>query len=569
MKVHSGLVDALIAEDVDTVFGLIGGGIEHFVDDLARRGIRFVNVRHEQAAVGMADGYARATGRIGVALLSHGPGVSNAATTMTVARKSRSRVLVITSDIGANERFTPHRFDQELLLRATIEDYVTPRWPGKFHLDVADSITRVRRGDGPVALNIPADVFGMELPEGWKYTPVLDVWTDRRPAPEPQAVEKLISLLTHSERPVLLVGRGAVVSGARAEVEELAERTGAAIAHTLLAKDWCAAHSHSVGLAGGFGDPDVQRTLDTADLVLAFGTSLSRYTTHWGSLFERATVVRVDLRPETVAEMTPPDMTVWADARTTARALLAGLSEGPPRPVWTKELQSSPPERSRLYEAEAEGEGWAEQYGLAHHRSGPVDSRIDIGGLLEQLSRMLPASRAVVIDVGNAMGAPAARFPVGDPLDQIYPWLFGSIGGGLAVALGAALGRPDRPTVAFLGDGSLMLGLSDLDTARRHGARLLIVVTADGGFRSERGSYEARSLEPTLADYDNSDFATIASALGIRGYHAETDAEVSECLARLNADDPDLSEPALLCVHVDRFVENPEIDRAFQNYRPY
>lgn len=564
MKVHSGLVDALLAEDVDTVFGLLGGGIEHFVDELVRRGIRFVSVRHEQAAVGMADGYSRANGRIGVAVLSHGPGVSNAGTTMTVARKSRSRILVITSDIGANERFTPHRFEQELFLRATIEDYVTPRWPAKLHLDVADAITRIRRGDGPVALNVPADVFGLELPEGWRYTPVVDVWAGRRPAPEPGAVADLLALLERAERPVILVGRGAVLSGARPELEELAELTGAAIAHTLLAKDWCAGHSHSVGLAGGFGDPEMQRTLDAADVVVAFGASLTRYTTHWGTLFEKASVARVDLRQDAVTEMTPADLTVWADARTTARALLAALGDGPVRPVWTQGFE--PPDHEQLTPSAGE---WVGHFGLAPRPHENPETAIDIASLLEELSRLLPAERTVVIDNGNAMGAPAARFPVSDPLDQVYPWLFGSIGGGLAVAVGASIGRPDRPTVAFLGDGSLMLGLSDLDTARRQGARLLVVVTADGGFRSERGSYEARSLEPTLADYDNPDFAAVALALGIAGYHAENDAEVRECMDRMRATDPALSEPALLCVHVDRFQDCPEIDRAFANYRPY
>jgi len=564
MKVHTGLVDALLAEDVDTVFGLLGGGVEHLIDELVRRGIRFVSVRHEQAAVGMADGYSRSTGRIGVAVLSHGPGVSNAATTMTVARKSRSRVLVITSDIGANERFTPHRFEQELFLRATIEDYVTPRWPAKFHLDVADAITRIRRGDGPVALNVPADVFTMELPDGWRYPPVVDVWSGRRPAPEPNAIAELLAMLATSERPVILVGRGAVLSGARAEVEELAERTGAAIAHTLLAKDWCAGHSHSVGLAGGFGDPATQRTLEQADLVLAFGASLTRYTTHWGTLFEKASIARIDLRPDTVSEMTAVDLTVWADARTTVRALLAALEDGPPCPPWTAGFQPSTAEPTNV-----NGVDWAEQYGLMPPQHDPLEPQKDVGRVLGELARLLPAERTVVIDAGNAMGAPAARFPISNPLDQVYPWSFGSIGGGLAIAIGASIGRPDRPTIAFLGDGSLMLGLSDLDTARRHGARLLVVVTADGGFRSERGSYEARSLDPHLADYDNPDFAAVAAALGIPGYHAASDADVDVCLDRIRSEDPGLSGPAVLCVHVDQFADNSEIDRAFEHYRPY
>ena len=562
MKVHSGLVDALLAEGIDTVFGLLGGGVEHFVDDLTRRGLSFVSVRHEQAAVGMADGYSRATGGIGVAMLSHGPGVANAATTMTVARKSRSRVLVIASDIGANERFTPHRFDQELLLRATIEDYLTPRWPAKLALDIADVFTRIRRGDGPVALNIPADVFTHELPGDWHYSPVADIWTGHRPAPDDEVISCVLGLLARAERPVILVGKGAVLSGARAELGRLAERTGAVLATTLLAKDWYAGHSHSVGLAGGFGEPEAQSLLAGADLVLAFGSTLARYTSHWGSLFKDATITRVDVRTDSASEMTPVDLAVWADARATADALLSRLGDGPIRPPWTAAQIPR--------QAVPASDEWVAHYGLGPSLSRPAAGPgVDVSRLVRSLDALLPAKRNVVIDVGNQMGTPAAHFPVDHPLDQIYPWLFGSVGGGLAVAIGASIGRPDRPTVAFLGDGSLMLGLSDLDTARRHSARLLVVVTADGGFRSERGSYQARSLQPALADYDNPDFAEVARALGIQGYHAATDADLAQCLVRLKSENPTIGAPALLCVHVDPFVDNPEIDRAFANYRPY
>lgn len=559
MKAYEALARTLVTEGVDTTFGMLGGGTEHLVDEAVRQGIRFVSVRHEQTAAGMADGYSRATGKIGVAILSHGPGLSNAGTMMVIARKGRSRVLVICSDLGAHERFTPHGFEQELFLRATIGDYVTTRSAAVLHLDLAGIFRRLKRGAGPVALNVPSDVFQADVVDPWPYTQAPDFWT-QRVAPGAEEVAAVAALLEAAERPLLIAGRGAVLAGAREAIEALALRSGAALAETLLAKGWFGNHPHSLGLTGGFGDPASQEYLKGADLVIAFGAALTRYTTHWGTLYENARVVRVDLRPDSVPDMTAVDVAIWADAGATAEALLAGLRDMP-QPLWTTAYE---PELRR-----GEENAVAEAYGLVPSNlpepTGGVDPRLAVS----LLDAALPADRGLVIDVGNQMAVAAAHFSVADPLDQYYPWDFGAIGPGLSIALGAALGRPERPTVAFLGDGAFMLALADAEIAHRYPARILAVVTEDGGFRSERGSYLSRGLDPTLADYDNPDIPEVAATLGYTVYSASDDDELRACVERMVADDPQLTRPTLLRLRVDRFVANPELDRAFASYRPY
>lgn len=562
MKVHEAVVDALVKEGVDTVFGLLGGGIEHLVDRAVKRGIRFVSVRHEQAAVGAADGYSRATGRTGVAFLSYGPGLANAANPLVVARKAGSRVLVISSAVGDNERFTMHLFDQEPFLRATIGNVVTPRWPDSIHLDLREAMSQLAQGRGPVAVNLNQHLLSLDVPAGWDYRPIRDEWTEQRTEPDQQRVIALAEMLRTAERPLLLAGRGAVLSGARDAISALAERVGAALSTTLMAKGWFRGHPADLGVTGGFGDPDSQSLMRDADLVIAFGARISRYTAHWGTMFADTTLVRVDRRPDSTAEMNTVSLSLWADARSAAEALLALVPAGS-RPPWI---------HSHTPTARPSGgdNKWAREFGLRRAPAvGDPIGGVDVRRAIEILNERLPARRTVVIDAGNHMGVPAAHFDVADPLSLICPWEFGAIGGGLAVALGAALGRPDQPVVAFLGDGCLMLGLADLDSLRRHRARVLLVLQDDGGFRSERNSYRARGLDPALADYDNPDLVAVANALGIAAYSAPDDSGFDAALKQMLATDPDLLSPALIRLEVDRLAPNVEMDRAFDAYRPY
>jgi thiamine pyrophosphate-dependent acetolactate synthase large subunit-like protein len=418
---------------------------------------------------------------------------------------------------------------------------------------------RYRGPAGPVALNVPADTFQADVAEPWRYQAIPPFWVARS-APDPELVGDVVALLSRARRPLVIAGRGAVLSDARAELEELSFRTGAPIAETLLAKGWFGSHPHSLGLTGGFGDPASQAYLRAADVVLAFGATLTRYSTDWGTLYEDAKVVRVDERPDSVPDMTTVNIAIWADARSTARAILEKLPETRAG-LWTTSFE--PPAEPR------ESNDAAHEHGLVGAGLPRPTVGVDPRLAVSLLDEALPPERGLVIDAGNHMGVSASHFGVANPLDQYYPWEFGAIGGGMAVALGAALGRPERPTVAFLGDGSFMLALADAEVAHRYPVRLLVVVVEDGGFRSERGSYLGRGLDPALADYDNPDIAELAATLGYTVYSAGHDDELRAAVRQLVAEDPEITRPTLLRLRVDRFVANPELDRAFASYRPY
>jgi len=544
MNFAEALVDAMAEEKVDTLFGLLGGGIEEIVALAVKKGMRYVKARHEEGAVGMADGYSRATGRVGVALVSHGAGLSNAGTLMIVARKARSRVLVITSDTAADEPFMPHNFDQELFLSATIGRFITIRSTAAAQRDLERAFGILARGEGPVALNLPTPIASLNVPDSWAYRAARKRRSATNLAPAADAIAEVAALLASAEKPLLVAGVGAVHAGAKDPIIALAERTGAALAETLLAKGWFRGHERSLGVCGGFGDPAAQEVLNQADLVIAFGASMSRYTTRWGTLFGSAAVVTVDTRSDSEPQMTTPRLRITADARLFAEALLAqSAASAPDRPAWTPSLHSPPSPPS-------------------------TGGGLDLAAAVLALDAALPRGRALVIDGGNAIGPPAALFTVDHPLDQICPWEFWSIGVGVPIAIGASVGRPDRLTVAFLGDGALMLGLSDLDAAVRYGAPLLVVVVDNGSLGAERTSLRNLSLDTDVADVDNPDLASVARSLGFESYTAADPASLEDAISKLLSSGFPRRGPCLLSLRVDKDAPTPEMDRAFESYRP-
>lgn len=246
MKFADAIADVLIKEGVETVFGLLGGGIEEIVASAVERGIRYVKARHEEGAVGMADGYARATGKIGTALVSHGAGLSNAGTPMIVARKAGSSVLVITSGTGVDEPFMPHNFNQELFLRATVGKFTTIRSTAVAMLELNKVFGMLHRGEGPIALNLPTPISTVDVPEPWAYRSMADRRMSTNLEPRPEAVAEVAALLTSAHRPLLLAGAGAVRAGAGASMVALAERTNSALGETLRAKGLFSGHEFSL-----------------------------------------------------------------------------------------------------------------------------------------------------------------------------------------------------------------------------------------------------------------------------------------------------------------------------------
>lgn len=542
MKVYQAIAKALVEEGVEVVFGVTGGLNGTIYELVNNHGVRYVAARHEQGAVGMADGYSRATGRPGIAFVSPGPGITNAATTMTTARLSKSQLIVMAADIASTSRWSNMRIDQAPLIQATAGAIESVEFPETVGENLQAAFRHARMGLGPLVVSVRYDIAAGQLPDDWVYEPSDRVIPRRQVVrPDPTHIADLVRMLGQSRRPVILAGRGAVNADAREPLLALADRAGAVVATSLLAKGYFTGDPFDVGLSGGFACDGARALLAEADLVVAFGASMNDNTFDHGRMYPNARLVQVDLNMQSLGEMRAVEVSIAGDARATAEALLDLLPERIDR--WRTAATSA-----RIKSIDP----WAEHDLVTE--PGLVD-RFEVARLAESL---LPHDRMVVIGVGHYMGLAAGRISVQDPRDLVLPWRLGAIGCGLAAAIGSAIGRPEKTTVLFEGDGSIMMALNELDTAVREQVPMIVICHDDGGYGAERAMFIRRGWSTQLADFPNPDLAAVAGAIGWRAYTAASAAELESVLSRLGR----VTEPTFVNVKVHPTVWDPGMDRA-------
>ncbi|UBU17070.1 thiamine pyrophosphate-binding protein [Nonomuraea gerenzanensis] len=496
---------ALAACGADTVFGVVGSGNFHVTDALVASGARFVAARHEGGAATMADAYARMSGRIGVVSVHQGPGLTNAMTGLTEAAKSRTPLIVLAAE--ATETRSNFHIDQAALATAVGAVALRVTSAGTAVAQAVEAYRVAVRERRTVLLNLPLDVqaAACEGPDD------LDALVARLlPAAQPAGpadassrelpgeVAALAGALEAARRPVFIAGRGA--RHARRELEELAERTGALLATSAVAKGLFRGSPWDLDVSGGFATPLTAELIRGADLVVAWGCALNMWTTRHGSLISPgATVVKVDLDAAALKAHVPADLGVVGDVAEVARAVTAQAVRSPG--YRTPELAG----RIR-----AEGRWQAVPY---EDESG--GGRIDPRTLTIGLDELLPPERIVSTDSGNFMGYPAMFLDVPDEGGFCFTQAFQSVGLGLATAIGAAVARPDRLPVAALGDGGLLMGLAELETVVRLGLPMVIVVYDDEAYGAEVHHFGPHGLPLGTVTFPPADLAAIARGHGL------------------------------------------------------
>ncbi|MFC0081074.1 thiamine pyrophosphate-binding protein [Aciditerrimonas ferrireducens] len=507
-RVREALADAFVAEGLTTVFGLMGDGTKRWMLDMAARGARVVQVRHEGAGCAMADGAARATGQPALCAVTYGPGVSQLSTALLVAAKHRTPLVVFAADVPTHQRDRKGQLDvstRQLLEAAHTE--VHEVLPGQDPVDlVRRAVGRARCHGRPVAVLAAPEVQELLAPPptGPRRPPI-----DRPVAvPHPEVLTETARRLTSASRPVLLAGAGAARAGAGHVLAALADRLGARLATSFGAKGLFDPHPANLGLAGGFALPATKEALACADLLLAVGASLNDHTTDRGQAFPRARVLLVDQRPDAALEATVPlDAFLLGDARLVTEQLLAALPDRPP---------PAAPWRSGVAVVDASGD--LRRDALRRAPLAVEPHRLDPRVLMLALDEALPEDALVVVGGGHHMGF-AAQYLTNRSGRRRFLMAFDFMTTGQAVptAIGAALARPERPVVAIEGDASFLMHVQELETAARVGARLLVVVVDDQALGAEVHALEAEGLDPSLALVPTPDLARLAEALGGRG----------------------------------------------------
>jgi len=525
MLVSDAVAAALTELGVDTAFGVVGSGNFHVTNALISRGTRFIAARHENGAASMADGWARLSGRPGVLTLHQGPGLTNALTGITEAAKSRTPLLVLAADVSLAATRSNFRIDVAAISAAI---GATPARLHSAGFAIDDTVRAYRTAAQErrcVVLALPLDVQASECAR-----PAAGIGAAAagggagRPggpggaAPPADQAAALAERLGQADRPVFIAGRGSRAAGpaARAELERLADACGALLATSAAAKGLFRGSPWDLDVSGGFASPLAAELIRGADLVVGWGCSLNMWTLRHGNLIgPGATVVQVDSDPDAIGGHRPVDLGVTGDVVVTARAVAELL--GTPADGATAAAAAGPAESG--YRSAALRDRIARE---VRWRDVPFTDesdgqRIDPRALSIGLDDLLPAERVVAVDSGNFMGYPSMYLSVPDQDGFTFTQAYQSIGLGLSSAIGSAIARPDRLTVAALGDGGALMGISELETAVRLGLPLVVVVYDDEAYGAEVHHFGPDGYPLDTVRFPPADLAEIGRGFGCYG----------------------------------------------------
>jgi thiamine pyrophosphate-dependent acetolactate synthase large subunit-like protein len=486
---------ALVRSGIDTAFGVVGSGNFAVTNAMVAAGARYVAARHEGGAATMADAYARMSGRPAAVTVHQGCGLTNALTGITEAAKSRTPLVVVAAE--ATQPRSNFYVDQTALATAVGAVPMRVDSAGEAGERAAAAVATAVRERRVVLLNLPLDVQVQAASADEVGLP-----------PEPLAasvdadgVDRLAEALRTARRPVFVAGRGSRGAGCRSALEDLAERAGALLATSAVAKGLFSGSRWSLDVSGGFASPLVAELISGADLVVGWGCQLNMWTMRHGRLIaDDAVVVQVDVEADALGAQRTLSFGVVGDVRATAEAVAARLAGEERSGYRTPEVATAILERVRWQDVPFQD--------LGGH------GRVDPRALTIALDDLLPRERVVAVDSGNFMGYPSMFLDVPDEFGFCFTQAFQSIGLGLSSAIGAALARPDRLPVAALGDGGALMGASELETVVRLGLPMVVVVYDDAAYGAEVHHFGPHGLPLETVRFPETDFASIARGYG-------------------------------------------------------
>ncbi len=492
----------IAAQGVQDAFGIIGSGNMVVTNALARNGARFHHARHEAGAVCMADGYARVSGRVGVCSVHQGPGLTNTMTGLTEAAKSRTPLLVLAGETPAAALTSNFRIDQHDLVESVgaIADRV--HGPATAADDAQRAYQRAVTEQRPVVLMLPIDI--QPQPSAWPQPSRPPLPPMPPPAPNAAAIEAAADLVADAQRPAIIAGRGAVLAGARDELEALGERVGALLATSAPANGLFTGLPYAVGISGGFASPFAAQLLPQADAVLVVGASVNHWTTKHGELIApHARVAQLDADPRAIGRNRPADVAVIGGAKASVGALISELERRGHTNTGFRTPELAEQIATRRWQHEP-------------YEDAGTDEWIDPRTLTIALNRILPPGRVISVDSGHFLGYPSMYLDVPDAHAWLFVNGFQAVGLGLGNAIGAAIARPDVPTVAAIGDGGAFMSLPEIETAARLKLTLLVVIYDDAAYGAEVHHFASMGHDVSLVRFPDADLAAIAAAAGAK-----------------------------------------------------
>jgi acetolactate synthase-1/2/3 large subunit len=522
------LIEALCFEGVDTIFGYPGGAVLHIYDELwrARDRITHYLVRHEQGAVHMAEGYARSTGRVGVVLVTSGPGATNAVTGIANAYMDSTPIVVITGQVPKHLIGTDafQEVDTVGITRPCVKHNYLVRDVRDLGGVVREAFHLARTGrPGPVVIDIPKDVTATKCSYS-RLDHVSFPFSDAKRKPRQADVARAVKTIVQSQRPVLYVGGGIVNSGADEALRLFAEELQLPVTPTLMGLGgFQSAHPLCLGMLGMHGTYAANMSVAESDLLIAIGVRFDdRVTGKLATFAPHASIIHVDIDPANIGKNVAPTMSIAGDAQVALTEFLAYA-----RQFDADELQRSLNCRESWWE---KIRGWQRLQPLRFTGS---QSQIKPQSVIRELHQLTKGEAIITTDVGQHQMWVAQFYPFAKTRQLITSGGLGTMGFGLPAAVGAQLACPDKLVIAVVGDGGFQMTNQELATAVQYNLPVKIVIMNNGYLGMVR-QWQEMFYDRTYSEVDISvapDFVKLAEAYGVAAFRATDPDELHDVLA--------------------------------------
>lgn len=531
MQVHEAIARSVCDNGATTMFGLIGDGNLFMVDSFVRAcACRFISSAHEAGAAFMALGYSYMTQNVAVCSITHGPALTNIITPLVQGVKASLPIVVLCGDTPILDREHQQTVAQRELISATGAGYEPLRSASTVAVDVAMAFQRAKAERRPIVLNMPIELQWQES----EYFPVVHRSYDLSAlVHEGPDVDQAVGMIASAKRPLIIAGRGATDPEAKKALIALARRLDAPLATTLRAKDLFKGEPSNIGIFGNLSSPAALDVIMASDCLIAFGASMTKFTTDNRTLLKGKRIVQVSRDQSSITSRSFPDAAMIGDPAKVANWTIKLLDEAEisPSKFFNEEM------RERL-----DGHGQSQRIDRS------TETTIDISTALNKINDAVPPDRVLVTDVGRFMLETWKRVDVTRPERFLPTHEFGCIGTGMGQAIGAALAERSQTVLLVSGDGGFMLGgLQELHVAVREQLKLIIVVCNDGGYGAEHIQFRNRGMEPDLSLINWPSFTGVAKAMGVQAIAVHNKVELELATRAIE----DGVFPLLIELHLD------------------
>ncbi|MGR5238037.1 acetolactate synthase 3 large subunit [Vibrio alfacsensis] len=512
------VVQSLIEENVDQIFGYPGGSVLDIYDALHAKTeqIKHVLVRHEQAATHMADGYARATGKPGVVLVCSGPGATNTITGIATAYMDSIPMIVISGNVPNN--LIGNDAFQECDIVGVSRPVVKHSFLVKKAEDIPETIKKAfyistTGRPGPVVIDLPKDILNPQIKLPYQYPESLTMRSYKPTTSGHKGqIKKALKALLEAKKPVLYVGGGAVISGAHEYIHALSEQLKLPVVSTLMGLGaFPGTHQHSLGMLGMHGTYEANMAMHEADLIFGIGVRFDdRTTNNLEKYCPNAKVMHIDIDPSSISKNVKVDLPIVGSAEKVLATMVGLLSE-----------QGGSNDEQALASWWEEIQDWQKRHCLAYETS---PERIKPQQVIETLHKLTNGDAYVASDVGQHQMFAALYYPFNKPRRWINSGGLGTMGFGLPAGMGVKFAMPEEEVVVVTGDGSIQMNIQELSTAMQYDIPVKIINLNNrflGMVKQWQDIiYQGRHSNSYMSSVP--DFAAIAEAYGHVGIRIET-----------------------------------------------